>query len=131
MERVIGQWKKSDPGVMYRGESPTRLDNLTDAVFGIAITLLITNVTNPNSFDTLLDFTKTFPAFLISIIILMLAVPCFSILLAFSLKFASITRASILSGMAYGLYVPTIMIWSKKIKLRKEELLQNDLKGDD
>ena len=246
MERVIGQWKKNDPRIIYRGESPTRLDNLTDAVFGIAITLLIFNITNPNSFDTLLNFTKTFPAFLISIIILMLfwnehasfsrmyglnefafkvinvafisliifyvyplrflslvlsefyfrldldaqldpmrmpdlmiyygfvaaalyltifffyemavrrkdllelseyelfltryqrtrmilmlAVPCISILLAFSLKFASITWASILSGMAYGLYVPTIMIWSKKFKLRKEELLQNDLKNDD
>ncbi|WP_317194879.1 TMEM175 family protein [Algoriphagus pacificus] len=51
----------------YRGETASRLDNLTDAVFGIAITLLIFNLTNPNSFQDLLTFTKTLPAFLMSI----------------------------------------------------------------
>ena len=56
----------------YRGESPSRIDNLTDAVFGIAITLLLFNMTNPNSFNDLISFTKTFPAFLISIGYLML-----------------------------------------------------------
>ena len=48
------------------------MDNLTDAVFGIAITLLIFNLVNPNSFSDLLTFTKTLPAFLISIAFLML-----------------------------------------------------------
>ncbi len=234
MKRIMGEWKKKDPGITYRGESPSRLDNLTDAVFGIAITLLIFNITNPNSFDALLNFTKTFPAFLISIIILVLfwnehasfsrmyglnelafkiinvafisliifyvyplrflslvlsefyfrldlntqldpvrmpdlmiyygfvaaalyitlfffyemaikkneqlelseyelfltrqqrnrmilmfAVPSVSILFAFSLKGLSITFASILSGMTYGLYVPAIMIWSKRFKKKK------------
>lgn len=56
-----------DPRICYRGENPTRLDALTDAVFGIAITLLIFNLANPNSFADLLGFTKTLPAFLISI----------------------------------------------------------------
>lgn len=56
-----------DPRIRYRGENPTRLDSLTDAVFGIAITLLIFNLANPNSFADLLGFTKTLPAFLISI----------------------------------------------------------------
>lgn len=56
-----------DPRIKYRGENTTRLDNLTDAVFGIAITLLIFNLSNPNSFEDLLTFTKTLPAFLISI----------------------------------------------------------------
>ncbi|MBX3042864.1 MAG: DUF1211 domain-containing protein [Candidatus Kapabacteria bacterium] len=59
--------RKHDPRIKYRGETASRLDNLTDAVFGIAITLLIFNLTNPNSFQDLLTFTKTLPAFLISI----------------------------------------------------------------
>lgn len=59
--------RHQDPRINYRGEAASRLDNLTDAVFGIAITLLIFNLTNPNSFQDLLTFTKTLPAFLISI----------------------------------------------------------------
>lgn len=49
------------------GSRSTRLENLTDAVFGIAITLLIFNLANPNSYVALIDFTKTLPAFLLSI----------------------------------------------------------------
>ncbi|MEB2776615.1 TMEM175 family protein [Algoriphagus sp. D3-2-R+10] len=56
-----------DPNITYRGESPSRLDNLTDAVFGIAVTLLIFNLASPNSLEDLIVFTKTLPAFLISI----------------------------------------------------------------
>lgn len=63
---------KKDPNFTYRGENPDRLDNLTDAVFGIAITLLIFNLANPNSFGDMVSFTKTLPAFLISIGFLML-----------------------------------------------------------
>lgn len=59
--------RQHDPRINYRGASASRLDNLTDAVFGIAITLLIFNLSNPNSFEDLLTFTKTLPAFLISI----------------------------------------------------------------
>lgn len=59
--------KQHDPEIQYRGASASRLDNLTDAVFGIAITLLIFNLANPNSFTDLLSFTKTLPAFIISI----------------------------------------------------------------
>ncbi len=61
-----------DPRIDYRGKNPSRIDNLTDAVFGIAITLLIFNLSNPNSFTDLLTFTKTLPAFLISISFLVL-----------------------------------------------------------
>ena len=60
-------WKNRDPRIHYRGEQASRMDNVTDAVFGIAITLLIFNLVNPNSFADLLVFTKTLPAFLISI----------------------------------------------------------------
>ncbi len=59
--------RNRDPNITYRGESPSRLDNLTDAVFGIAVTLLIFNLSSPDSLEDLIVFTKTLPAFLISI----------------------------------------------------------------
>lgn len=56
-----------DPNFTYRGESSSRLGNLTDAVFGIAVTPLIFNMASTNSLEDLIVFTKTLPAFLISI----------------------------------------------------------------
>jgi prepilin signal peptidase PulO-like enzyme (type II secretory pathway) len=53
-------------------------------------------------------------------IIIMFSIPLLSILVAFTVKFFSITLASILSGMVYGLYVPAIMTWSKRFQKRKE-----------
>lgn len=67
MRKEIFKRRNHNPRITYRGENASRLDNLTDAVFGIAITLLIFNLSNPNSFQDLLSFTKTLPAFLISI----------------------------------------------------------------
>ncbi len=67
MRNEIFKNRQHDSRINYRGETASRLDNLTDAVFGIAITLLIFNLTNPNSFADLVTFTKTLPAFLISI----------------------------------------------------------------
>lgn len=72
MRKEIKKHLHHDPRMNYRGESSSRFDNLTDAVFGIAITLLIFNLANPNSFTDLLAFTKTLPAFLISIAFLVL-----------------------------------------------------------
>ncbi len=72
MRKAINKFKQHDPRINYRGEVPSRLDNLTDAVFGIAITLLIFNLSNPNSFTDLLDFAKTLPAFVLSISFLLL-----------------------------------------------------------
>jgi len=67
LRKEITKNRDQDPRITYRGQGSSRLDNLTDAVFGIAITLLIFNLSNPNSFQDLLTFTKTLPAFLISI----------------------------------------------------------------
>lgn len=67
MRNEVFKNRHHDARIKYRGENASRLDNLTDAVFGIAITLLIFNLTNPNSFGDLITFTKTLPAFLISI----------------------------------------------------------------
>lgn len=72
MRNEILRNRQHDPRINYRGESASRFDNLTDAVFGIAITLLIFNLTNPNSFEDLLAFTKTLPAFLVSIAFIVL-----------------------------------------------------------
>lgn len=68
----IHKYRQHDPRLKYRGATASRVDNLTDAVFGIAITLLIFNLANPNSFDDLISFTKTLPAFLLSISFLLL-----------------------------------------------------------
>lgn len=72
MRNEINKHRHHDSRISYRGATASRLDNLTDAVFGIAITLLIFNLSNPNSFEDLLTFTKTLPAFLISISFIML-----------------------------------------------------------
>jgi uncharacterized membrane protein len=72
LRKEINNNRQHDPRINYRGTNTSRLDSLTDAVFGIAITLLIFNLANPNSFDDLLTFTKTLPAFLISIAFLAL-----------------------------------------------------------
>lgn len=63
----IKQNKGEDPRLQFRGDSGARINNMTDAVFGIAITLLIFNQENPNSFESLLRFTQTLPALLLSI----------------------------------------------------------------
>lgn len=72
MRNEIKRQRKRDLRINYRGEDVSRLENLTDAVFGIGITLLIFTQANPNSFDDLITFTKTLPAFLLSISFLML-----------------------------------------------------------
>lgn len=72
MRNEVNKKLYHDPRINYRGENASRLDNLTDAVFGIAITLLIFNLSNPNSFSELLAFTATLPAFTLSIAFLML-----------------------------------------------------------
>ncbi|WP_226390647.1 TMEM175 family protein [Penaeicola halotolerans] len=72
MRNELYKLKKGNERITYRGANASRVDNLTDAVFGIAITLLIFNLTNPNSFADLLTFTKTLPAFLISIFFIIL-----------------------------------------------------------
>jgi uncharacterized membrane protein len=72
LRATLKKYRQRDPNISYRGKNPGRLDNLTDAVFGIAITLLIFNLVNPNSFEDLVAFTKTLPAFLVSITFLMI-----------------------------------------------------------
>jgi uncharacterized membrane protein len=72
MRNEISKYRQHDPRINYRGVNASRIENLTDAVFGIAITLLIFNIANPNSFEDLMSFVKTLPAFLLSISFLLL-----------------------------------------------------------
>jgi uncharacterized membrane protein len=60
MRNEIIRNKQHDPRINYRGLSASRLDNLSEAVFGIAITLLIFNLANPNSFSDILVSPKPF-----------------------------------------------------------------------
>jgi len=52
MRNEINKNRHHDPRINYRSANPIRLDNLTDAVFGIAITLLFFNLSNPNSLES-------------------------------------------------------------------------------
>jgi uncharacterized membrane protein len=72
MQKTLRSLSTFDPRLILRGEEGSRLNGLTDAVFGIAITLLIFTQDNPNSFSALLSFTATLPAFLLSIAFLVL-----------------------------------------------------------
>ncbi len=64
--------KGLDENIRFHGEENSRLNNLTDAVFGIALALLIFNVSDADSFSDLVVFAKSFPAILLSIILLYL-----------------------------------------------------------
>jgi uncharacterized membrane protein len=72
MRQTVHKYIQRDKRLNLRGEQVSRLENLTDAVFGIAITLLIFNLSNPNSYDDILNFAKTVPAFIISVAFLLL-----------------------------------------------------------
>lgn len=56
---------KKDPRIRYRGKKGSRMNSLTDTVFGLAITLLIFNMANPNFYSDLMTFTTTLPGFLV------------------------------------------------------------------
>ena len=57
----------------WRGKEVSRLENLTDAVFGFALTLLVVSTEVPRNFADLVQVFRSFPAF----------VACFAILLLF------------------------------------------------
>jgi uncharacterized membrane protein len=57
----------------WRGQEVSRLENLTDAVFGFALTLLVVSTEVPRTFASLINVLKGFPAF----------AACFALLLLF------------------------------------------------
>ena len=95
MRETVSSWKKRDSRIVYRGDETSRLDKLTDALFSIATSTSVADI---------IAFTKTLPAFLISIAL-------FFLLLI--LKKFSISWASILGGMVYAHYGPSVYFWSR------------------
>lgn len=58
-------------GIRVRGLEVTRLEGLTDAVFGFAITLLIVAIEPPTEFDQLVTMVMGFPAFALTFLLML------------------------------------------------------------
>lgn len=54
------------PHFRNRGENVSRLEGLSDAVFGFAITLLVVSLTVPTNFDLLVAQLRSLPAFAVT-----------------------------------------------------------------
>ncbi len=65
--------RRSETHFRWRGKEVSRIENLTDAVFGFALTLLVVSTEVPRTFESLIKVFRDFPAF----------VACFAILLLF------------------------------------------------
>ncbi|MFN8535137.1 MAG: TMEM175 family protein [Dehalococcoidia bacterium] len=72
-QKMIEQKIGVKPDTVMRGGDVSRLEGLTDAVFGFAITLLVVSLDVPDNFDELQRELLHFPAF----------VACFALLLVF------------------------------------------------
>lgn len=55
----------------WRGRSPTRLENLSDVVFGFALTLLVVSTEAPRDFKGLIHVLRDFPVFVACFALLM------------------------------------------------------------
>jgi len=58
-------------GIRVRGIEVTRLEGLTDAMFGFAITLLIVSLEPPTSYEQLVNLMLSFPAFAVTFMLMM------------------------------------------------------------
>lgn len=79
MPRPPQRWREKLPGrrpetyFRWRGGEVSRLENLADAVFGFALTLLVVSTEVPRDFASLMRVLREFPAF----------IACFALLLLF------------------------------------------------
>lgn len=58
-------------GIRVRGIEVTRMEGLTDAMFGFSITLLIVSLEPPTSYDQLVTLMLSFPAFGVTFMLMM------------------------------------------------------------
>lgn len=58
-------------GIRVRGIEVSRMEGLTDAMFGFAITLLIVSLEPPTSYDELVKLMASFPAFAVTFMLMM------------------------------------------------------------
>lgn len=61
-----------DPEFKPRGSEPGRLENFSDAVFGMAITLLLISTSPPTTFEQIKRFTYELPPFMACITLIVL-----------------------------------------------------------
>jgi uncharacterized membrane protein len=71
-EKLLSQGVGEEFGFRWRGQDVTRIEALSDAVFGFAITLLVVSLEVPQTFDELLYMMRGFVAFAICFALLML-----------------------------------------------------------
>jgi len=71
-EKLLSQGVGEEFGFRWRGHDVTRIEALSDAVFGFAITLLVVSLEVPHTFDELLFMMRGFLAFAICFAILLM-----------------------------------------------------------
>ena len=71
-EKLLSQGVGEEFGFRWRGQDVTRIEALSDAVFGFAITLLVVSLEVPQTFDELLYMMRGFVAFAICFAILLM-----------------------------------------------------------
>src|SRR6185369_3129668 len=67
IEKGVGDNKK----FRWRSHEPSRIEGLSDAVFGFAVTLLVVSLEVPKTFDDLMGAMRGFGAFAICFTLLM------------------------------------------------------------
>lgn len=72
MLRQIAQGLKKENGFKNRGIEPGRLENFSDAVFALAITLLLISTSPPTIFDQIKRFTFEIIPFSMCIVLIIL-----------------------------------------------------------
>jgi uncharacterized membrane protein len=72
MIRQYAQGLKKESGFKYRGVEPGRLENFSDAVFALAITLLLISTSPPTSFEQIKRFSFEIVPFSMCIVLIIL-----------------------------------------------------------
>lgn len=70
-KHILAHEGETMQGIRVRGLEVTRLEGLTDAVFGFAITLLIVAIEPPREFDQLVTMVMGFPAFALTFLLML------------------------------------------------------------